>query len=54
MVCKGPFVIYGRGDGEKFGEPEFFLKKKGGLQIFQTRIRGDLKVFVGKSISVHL
>ena len=52
---KGPFIIYGReGMGEKLGGPTFFLKKKGGLQIFQTRIWGELKVFVAKSMSVHL
>ena len=39
--------------GEKLGDLNFFLKKRG-RQIFQTRILGDLKDLVAKSISVHL
>jgi hypothetical protein len=35
----------GGGMGEKLGDLEFFCKK-GGLQFYQTKIWGDLEVFV--------
>ena len=49
---KGPFIIYGRGMDEKLGGPGIFLKEEGGtLQFCQTKIWGDLKIFVALKIS---